>query len=277
MYIGNNNRLKELVEYIEKNLTEKIEYKDLAKILLVNEYTLHRIFNFVTNITLADYIRKRRLSMAAIDLLENNEKVLDIAIKYQYDSGEAFARAFKKMMGFLPKDIHKNKDNIKYFPILTFEELSEEPRELEFEKLENVSFDFFTVSRKVKIHNIPEKASEFWKEIREEKEDIFDSISYGLVEYNVFDWNANSDVIYHIASTKEFEGSQKYSIKNKNFLVFDLEIEKELLTKQAEIIGKFTNSLYANVIPYSGYNLDDVPDIEEYIDYHKVRIYIAVK
>ena len=182
MYIGNNNRLKELVEYIEKNLTEKIEYKDLAKILLVNEYTLHRIFNFVTNITLADYIRKRRLSMAAIDLLENNEKVLDIAIKYQYDSGEAFARAFKKMMGFLPKDIHKNKDNIKYFPILTFEELSEEPKELEFEKLENVSFDFFTVSRKVKIHNIPEKASEFWKEIREEKEDIFDFFFYGLVE-----------------------------------------------------------------------------------------------
>ena len=114
MYIENNNRLKELVEYIEKNLTEEIEYKDLAKILAVNEYTLHRIFSFVTNITLAEYIRKRRLSMAAIDLLENNEKVLDVAIKYQYDSGEAFARAFKKMMGFLPKDIHKNKDNIKY-------------------------------------------------------------------------------------------------------------------------------------------------------------------
>ena len=91
MYIGNNNRLKELVEYIENHLTEEIEYKELAKILLVNEYTLHRIFYFVTNITLAEYIRKRRLSMAAIDLLEKNSKVLDVAIKYQYDSGTSFS------------------------------------------------------------------------------------------------------------------------------------------------------------------------------------------
>src|SRR5699024_10037266 len=132
MYIQNQNRLNEIIKYIEENLTEKIEYKDLAKILLVNEYTLHRIFYFITNITPADYIRKRRLSMAAIDLLEKNSKVLDVAIKYQYDSGIAFSRAFKKMMGFLPKDIHKNTDNIKYFPILTFEDTSEEQKELTF-------------------------------------------------------------------------------------------------------------------------------------------------
>ena len=136
MYIGNNNRLTELVEYIEKNLTQEIDYKVLAKILLVNEYTLHRIFYFVTNITLAEYIRKRRLSMAAIDLLENNSKVLDVAIKYQYDSGTSFARAFKKMMGFLPKDIHKNMNNITYFPILTFEDISEEQKEITFENRE---------------------------------------------------------------------------------------------------------------------------------------------
>ena len=134
MYIQNQNRLNELIKYIEENLTEKIEYKNLAKILLVNEYTLHRIFYFVTNITLADYIRKRRLSMAAIDLLEKNNKVLDVAIKYQYDSGTSFSRAFKKMMGFLPKDIHKNMDNIKYFPILTFEDTIEEQKELHLKK-----------------------------------------------------------------------------------------------------------------------------------------------
>ncbi len=275
MYIGNNNRLKELVEYIEKNLTEEIEYKELAKILLVNEYTLHRIFSFVTNITLAEYIRKRRLSMAAIELLENNEKVLDVAIKYQYDSGEAFARAFKKMMGFLPKEIHKNKNNIKYFPTLTFEELSDEPKEFKFEKLENVSFDFYTISKKAKLYNLAEKTPDFWKSVYK-RGDIFNGNAYGLVKYNVYDYDESSDVIYYIASKEEFEGSQKYSIKNKNFLVFDLEIEKDITVKKAKDIGAFTHYIYANVIPGSGYNLDDVPDIEEYIDFEKVRIYIAV-
>ena len=270
MYIGNNNRLKELVEYIEKNLTEEIEYKDLAKILAVNEYTLHRIFSFVTNITLAEYIRKRRLSMAAIDLLENNEKVLDVAIKYQYDSGEAFARAFKKMMRFLPKDIHKNKDNIKYFPILMFEELSEEQKEITFEKVENVSFEFYTIHKHVKMNHISEMTPKFWKDLYREKGDIFQGNAYGLVEYNVYDYNENSDVTYYIASTKKFEGSKKYSIKNKKFLVFEID------TIEGKAIGKFTHNLYENFIPYSGYNLDDVPDIEEYIDDEKTRIYIAV-
>lgn len=270
MYKENNNRLKELVKYIEENLTEKIEYKDLAKILLVNEYTLHRIFYFVTNITLAEYIRKRRLSMAAIDLLEKNSKVLDVAIKYQYDSGTSFARAFKKMMGFLPKDVHKNMDGIKYFPVLTFEDVEEEQKELTFEKIENKSFELYTIHKNVKMCHITEMTSKFWRDVYKEKGDIFQGNAYGLVEYNVYNYNQDSDVTYYIASTKKFQGSKLYSIKNKKFLVFEID------TIEAKAIGKFTHNLYENVIPYSGYNLDDVPDIEEYIDDKKTRIYIAV-
>ena len=270
MYIQNQNRLNELIKYIEENLTEKIEYKDLAKILLVNEYTLHRIFYFITNITLADYIRKRRLSMAAIDLLEKNSKVLDVAIKYQYDSGTSFSRAFKKMMGFLPKDIHKNMDKIKYFPILTFEDTCEEQKELTFEKIENISFEFYTIHKHVKMNHISEMASKFWKDVYKEKGDIFAGNAYGLVEYNVYDYNENSDVTYYIASIKKFKGSKKYIINNKKFLVFEID------TIDGKQIGKFTHNLYVNFIPYSGYNLDNVPDIEEYIDDKKTRIYIAV-
>ncbi len=78
---------------------------------------MHRIFLFVTNYTVAEYIRKRRLSMSALDLLEGKEKIIDIAIKYNYESSQAFSRAFKTMMGFLPSEInnHKNKiDNLSF-------------------------------------------------------------------------------------------------------------------------------------------------------------------
>ena len=60
-------------EYIEENLCEETNYKKLSQILGVSEYTLHRIFLFVRNYNLADYIRRRRLSMSALDLLDGKE------------------------------------------------------------------------------------------------------------------------------------------------------------------------------------------------------------
>lgn len=110
-----NKKFNSLINYIEENLCEEISYKKLSQILGVNEYTLHRIFLFVTNYTLADYIRKRRLSMAALELLEEKEKIIDIAIKYNYESSQAFSRAFKSMMGFTPSEIKNNRNNIKFF------------------------------------------------------------------------------------------------------------------------------------------------------------------
>ena len=123
-----NERFDDLINYIEDNLCEEISYKKLAQILGVNEYTMHRIFLFVTNYTLADYIRKRRLSMSALDLLDGKEKIIDIAIKYNYESSQAYSRALKKMMGFEPSNIKNNQGNIKFFAQyeLTNEELTEE-------------------------------------------------------------------------------------------------------------------------------------------------------
>ena len=120
------------------------------------------------------------------------------------------------------------------------------------------------------MNHISEMASKFWKDVYKEKGDIFEGNAYGLVEYNVYDYNENSDVTYYIASTKKFKGSKKYIIDNKKFLVFEID------TIDAKEISKFTHDLYVNFIQYSGYNLDNVPDIEEYIDDKKTRIYIAV-
>ena len=75
-----NERFNDLIEYIEENLLEEISYKKLSQILGVNEYTMHRIFLFVTNYNLAEYIRKSRLSMSSLDLIEGKQRIIDIAI-----------------------------------------------------------------------------------------------------------------------------------------------------------------------------------------------------
>lgn len=64
-----NKVLNEMIDYIEKNLEENIDYKDLAKIMCVNENTMQKLFSFLCDCSLADYIRKRRLTKAGADLL----------------------------------------------------------------------------------------------------------------------------------------------------------------------------------------------------------------
>lgn len=85
-----------MIKYIEEHLTENIEYKELAKIVGISEYNLQRIFAFLTNMSISMYIRKRSLSRAFEELKTTNIKIIDLAIKYNYDSSMSFSRAFKQ-------------------------------------------------------------------------------------------------------------------------------------------------------------------------------------
>ena len=112
--------LNKVIDEIEKNLTEKIDYKDLAKIVGTSSYTLQRIFAFLTGITLTEYIRKRRLSNAAEELLSTDIKIIDLALKYQYDSPISFSNSFKKMHGIRPQALRKSNLSLKTFPKIEF-------------------------------------------------------------------------------------------------------------------------------------------------------------
>ena len=94
--------LNEIINYIEQNLENEIDYKKIAQILGTNEYTLKRIFPLLTNISISEYIRNRRLSNAGFDLYKTESKIIDIAVKYQYESATAFSRAFEKFHGIKP-------------------------------------------------------------------------------------------------------------------------------------------------------------------------------
>lgn len=99
--------LNKIIEYIENHLEEKIEYKELSKMIGVNEYTFQRIFSLISNVSISEYIRNRRLSNAGQELYLNNEKVIAVAIKYQYNNATAFSRAFEKFHGIKPSEVKK--------------------------------------------------------------------------------------------------------------------------------------------------------------------------
>ena len=128
------------------NLSNKIEYKNLAKIAGTSSYTLQRIFTFLTGITLTEYIRKRRLSKAAEELLLSNIKIIDLSIKYQYDSPASFSNSFKKMHGISPQTLRKEKTKIKTFPKIKFKPTIETIDEIEYRVMELEKQEFYGIT-----------------------------------------------------------------------------------------------------------------------------------
>lgn len=107
-----NACIKKSIEYIEHNLNNKIELKELADKVFLSKYYFHRIFHTIVGEPVAEYIRRRRLMEAANELLTTDSKIVDIALKYQFSSQESFSKAFKKYYKISPKQFRSNRNNI---------------------------------------------------------------------------------------------------------------------------------------------------------------------
>lgn len=107
-------QMTDAINYIEENLTGDIDEKEIAKLSCCPPDTFNRIFSFIYGITLSEYIRNRRLTLAALELKNSSAKLLDIAIKYGYNSHEAFSRAFQKFHGVTPSAVRNENASFKH-------------------------------------------------------------------------------------------------------------------------------------------------------------------
>ena len=99
--------LQRAIDYVEAHLTEEIDYEAVAKKAYSSSFHFQRVFRIVCGFTLGDYIRMRRLSMAALDLAGRADKVIDVALRYGYDTPESFARAFMRFYGITPTEARR--------------------------------------------------------------------------------------------------------------------------------------------------------------------------
>lgn len=106
------SKIQKSIDYIEDNLKEKITIEDLARISFFSVFHFHRIFHAVVGDPVMEYIRKRRLSNAAQDLLEPSKRITDIAYDYFFNSHDTFTRAFKRLYSISPGEYRKNKVQI---------------------------------------------------------------------------------------------------------------------------------------------------------------------
>jgi len=113
-------RMNRALAYIEANITVEISMEEVAKLACCSSYHFQRMFSFITGVPLAEYIRRRRLTMAALDLQSGNSRVIDVALTYGYDSPDAFTRAFHKLHGMTPSAAREPGVKLKAYPRLTF-------------------------------------------------------------------------------------------------------------------------------------------------------------
>ncbi|MZQ97032.1 MAG: helix-turn-helix domain-containing protein [Acidaminobacter sp.] len=143
------SRMNNAMAYIEAHLTEELDYSKLAQLAYCSEYHFKRMFSFLSGISLSEYIRRRKLTMAALDLKDRELRILDVAVKYGYTSADAFSRAFQSLHGILPSEARQEGRLLKAYPRMTFQLSIRGGCEMNYRIVEKEWFKLVGVKRRV--------------------------------------------------------------------------------------------------------------------------------
>ena len=100
--------IQRAIDYVEANIMQEIDFEEVEKQAYSSSFHFQRVFGILCDFSLGDYIRMRRLSLAGEELLKGNAKIIDIAIKYGYDTPESFSRAFTRFHGITPSEAKRS-------------------------------------------------------------------------------------------------------------------------------------------------------------------------
>ncbi len=133
-------RMKDAVDYMEEHLEGKIDPVKIGQVAYSSSFHFQRMFHMLTGNTVADYIRKRRLTLAAQELTIKKTKVIDIALKYGYETPESFAKAFKRMHGVSPTMARLPGTSLKAFPRISFQLSVKGNQDMDYKIVEQEAF-----------------------------------------------------------------------------------------------------------------------------------------
>lgn len=156
--------MSKALNYIEENLTENIEIKEVAKQSFVSSFYFQKAFSILCGISVGTYIRKRKLTLAGSDLISTNEKIIDIAIKYGYDSPDSFTKAFTRFHGVTPTSVRRDGAIIKSFAPLKIKLSLEGGYIMDYKVVEKETFTVMGVSRNFKYDTAYDEIPKFYTE-----------------------------------------------------------------------------------------------------------------
>lgn len=142
------NSMNKAVEYLEANINEKLDIEKVAKIALSSPFHFQRMYHMITGVTIAEYIRRRRLTLATQDIIAG-EKIIDVAYKYGYETPESFTKAFKKMHGISPSVAREPGAELKAYPKLSFHISIKGDKDMNYKIVDKGSFKVVGKQKKI--------------------------------------------------------------------------------------------------------------------------------
>lgn len=160
------------IGYIERNLSETLDIKDIAAQAALSPFYYQRIFGALCGMTAGEYIRFRRMTLAAQELTCSDSKVIDIALKYGYDSPDSFTKAFQRFHGITPTQARESGANLWSVAPLHIKIILEGGNMLNYKIVEKAPFTVVGVRRRFSAETSYREVPEFWKEWLSDKKGL---------------------------------------------------------------------------------------------------------
>lgn len=259
-------RLNEAMGYIEEHLADEIDMDKLGKIACCSSYHFQRMFTYMAGVPLSEYIRRRKMSLAVVDLQGKDRKIIDVAAKYGYSSPTAFNRAFQSVHGIAPSAVKNEGVSVKSFPPIQFKITVKGVEEMNYRIETKDAFRITGVS--VPLNKDIEKnfavIPSKWQEIAmdgtlQKLIGMMDTEPMGVL--GVSTCNDTEPWRYYIAvsTTKTGEDLEEYMVPAATWAIFPGEG-----TNQS--IQELERRIVTEWLPTSGYEYGNAPDVEVYLN-----------
>lgn len=259
-------KLSAAIDYIENNLDKEISYDEAARIANCSPYYFQRIFSYVSGVSLAEYIRRRKMTQAAFELQRTESKVIDVALKYGYSSPTSFNRAFQSVHGIRPMEAKNIGCTLCAYPSIQFTVKISGGNAMSYHIEEKKSIRIIGIrcplveDAEENMRNIPL----FWEQaVTENRISEFAKYSNGNPDgiLGVSVYHNPKDIYYYIAVSSDVEISGdmvEYIIPKATWVVFENDgIFKEDVQ---DVFRRFMTEF----LPFSGFEYAELPDVEIY-------------
>ena len=255
------DRMNSVIEYLEANPTEPVNTDTISRLMACPYAVFARSFAPISGLTLTEYVRRRRLSAAACELQSTDLRVLDVAVKYGYDSADAFAAAFKRMHGITPQDARKADAPLQFYPRLTFTLMVAGVQALRYRAVERAAFQVLGIRR-----TTPQGGGTWALVKADGTAERLAAIAGHACDLGLcfgFDAQGHNDYLCGVAyAGLPLPGFDVYAYPATTFLVFTAEGS---IRKQA--LGETWKRIYGEFMPQSPYRQVDLPTIEQYLQW----------
>lgn len=271
--------LNEAIEYIESNITEAITCEEIAEHIYLSSFHFQRAFGLFTGLTVGEYIRNRRLSLAGHELLTGDVKVIDIALKYGYETPEGFTKAFVRFHGVTPNEAKKKGTTLKSFSRLVLKIILEGGSSMDYRIEKKEELKLVAKTRGFNETTSKEGIPAFWSEYFREglsKKVIPEMGICAQEKDQAGNWK------YGIGCEAQYtqgvpEGFETIHVPAHTWAIFSC------VGAMPDAMQNLWNRIYAEWLPASNYELIPDYDIEFYTegdsgkDDYKSEIWIPVK